>query len=84
MQGEPETTVVKEPCWEGTCWVVAHHFYDFWIQNFFCPFLHYLDPETAVFLQFLDPETAPFLQFLGALWIVGGCLPSPCGGPYGS
>ena len=51
---------------------------------FFCPFLQFLDPKTAVFLQFLDPETAPFLQFVGALWIVGWYLPSPCERPYGS
>ena len=48
---------------------------------FFCPFLEFLDPETVVFLQFLDRETTPFLQFLGALWIVGGYLPTPSGGP---
>ena len=59
-------------------------FIQFLDPEFFCPFLQFLDPGTAVFLQFLDPETAPFLQFLGALWIVGGCLPSPCGGRYGS
>ena len=41
-----------------------NHFYDFCIQNFFCPFLQFLDPETAVFLRFLDPETTPFLRFL--------------------
>ena len=61
-----------------------NHFYNFWIQIFFCPFLQFLVPETALFLQFLDTETAPFLRFLGDLWIVGGSLPSPCGGPYGS
>ena len=42
----------------------SHHFYGFWIQNFFCPSLQFLDPETAVFLQFMGPETAPFMQFL--------------------
>ena len=57
------------------------HFYNFWIQKFFGPYSQFLDLETAVFLKFLDPETAPFLRFLGALWIVGGCLPTPCRGP---
>ena len=42
----------------------SHHFYGFCIQNFICPFLQFLDPETSVFLQFLDSETAPFLQIL--------------------
>ena len=32
--------------------------------DFFCPFLQFLDSETAGFLQFLDPETTPFLRFL--------------------
>ena len=40
----------------------------------------FLDPENAEFLQFLDSETAPFLRFPGALWILGGCVPSPAGG----
>ena len=39
------------------CIQKSHHFYGFWIQNLFCPFLQFLDPETAVFLRFLDPET---------------------------
>ena len=40
-------------------------------SRIFCPFLQFLDPETAVFLQFLDTETTPFLRFLGAICIGG-------------
>ena len=79
----------RDNCGEGT--LLGGH-----MLGCCAPFLRFLDPEfflsistisgsrNCSIFQFLDPETAPFLQFLGALWIVGVCLPSPCGWPYGS
>ena len=41
-----------------------HTISTFSASRFFCPFLQFLDPETALFLRFLDPETTLFLQFM--------------------